>query len=56
MSAISLFNEHPSCLCTGCLPNEFQCNATTCIDGIKRCDRAPDCQDEEDELDCGMLI
>lgn len=36
----------------GCLPNEFQCNRTSCIDVIKRCDRHPDCHDGEDEINC----
>ncbi|KAL4218463.1 hypothetical protein ACF0H5_023197 [Mactra antiquata] len=36
----------------GCLPNEFQCNSTSCIDVIKRCDRHPDCHDGEDEINC----
>ena len=40
----------------GCLPNEFQCNSTTCIDGIKRCDRRSDCQNAEDEMDCGKSM
>ncbi|XP_052762517.1 G-protein coupled receptor GRL101-like isoform X2 [Mya arenaria] len=41
-----------SVLACGCLPNEFQCNMTSCIDVIKRCDRNPDCQNGEDEMDC----
>ncbi|XP_076437604.1 G-protein coupled receptor GRL101-like [Babylonia areolata] len=36
----------------GCLPNEFQCNKTHCIDVIKRCDLSPDCDDESDEESC----
>ncbi|KAH3712735.1 hypothetical protein DPMN_072490, partial [Dreissena polymorpha] len=36
----------------GCLPNEFQCNSTSCIDSIKRCDRNQDCQNSEDEIGC----
>lgn len=40
----------------GCLPNEFKCNSTTCIDGIKRCDRQNDCENAEDERDCGKYM
>ncbi|GFO01757.1 low-density lipoprotein receptor-related protein [Plakobranchus ocellatus] len=36
----------------GCLPHEFQCNSSHCIDLVKRCDRTLDCQDGEDEEDC----
>lgn len=37
---------------TGCLSTEFQCNSTTCIDLIRRCDRTEDCSDGLDEKDC----
>ena len=43
-----------TCISTsGCLPHEFQCNMTSCIDGIKRCDRHKDCDNGADEEDCG---
>ncbi|KAK7483115.1 hypothetical protein BaRGS_00025611, partial [Batillaria attramentaria] len=36
----------------GCLPNEFQCNNTHCIDIIKRCDLKDDCEAGNDEENC----
>ncbi|KAK3589232.1 hypothetical protein CHS0354_020093 [Potamilus streckersoni] len=36
----------------GCLPNEFHCNSSVCIDIIHRCDQKKDCVDGADELDC----
>ncbi|KAK6167360.1 hypothetical protein SNE40_021407 [Patella caerulea] len=40
----------------GCLPNEFQCNNTHCIDAIRRCDTFADCEDGNDEQDCETHI
>ncbi|XP_025091011.1 G-protein coupled receptor GRL101-like [Pomacea canaliculata] len=40
----------------GCLPNEFQCNRSHCIDVIKRCDLTDDCQDGSDERNCETYL
>lgn len=38
----------------GCLKDiEFQCNASVCIDMIRRCDTKQDCVDGKDEEGCG---
>ncbi|XP_076456714.1 G-protein coupled receptor GRL101-like [Babylonia areolata] len=36
----------------GCLPHEFQCNMSHCIDVIRRCDLSQDCEDGSDEENC----
>ncbi|ESO99179.1 hypothetical protein LOTGIDRAFT_142042, partial [Lottia gigantea] len=40
----------------GCLPNEYQCNDTHCIDLIKRCDTFNDCEDGNDEESCETFV
>ena len=40
----------------GCLSTEFQCNSTTCIDLIRRCDRVQDCSGGQDEEDCSKYL
>ncbi|XP_059145903.1 G-protein coupled receptor GRL101-like [Physella acuta] len=40
----------------GCLPTEFQCNKTTCIDKMQRCDRRADCDNESDEMNCETYV
>lgn len=41
----------------GCLQDiEFQCNASVCIDMVRRCDTKKDCEDGKDEEDCGLYL
>ncbi|CAE1285336.1 G-protein coupled receptor GRL101 [Acanthosepion pharaonis] len=40
----------------GCLPHEFQCNETTCVDLVKRCDTFRDCEEGEDEMECESYV
>ena len=40
-------------VCAGCIPHEFQCNDTVCIELIKRCDLKDDCEGGNDEIGCG---
>ena len=60
LEAICSFIHHEleafiSYLCiTGCELHEFQCNATNCIDMIRRCDNQIDCEGGVDEIHCGM--
>lgn len=44
-----------SFLISGCLPNEFRCT-NSCIDNIKRCDKKKDCENGEDEDNCGEFL
>lgn len=36
-----------------CSPREFTCNDSRCIPDQWVCDKVPDCDDGEDELNCG---
>uniref|UniRef100_A0A0L8HUC8 Uncharacterized protein n=1 Tax=Octopus bimaculoides TaxID=37653 RepID=A0A0L8HUC8_OCTBM len=40
----------------GCLPHEFQCNETNCVDLVKRCDTVQDCDAGEDEVNCESYV
>ncbi|XP_029633576.2 G-protein coupled receptor GRL101 isoform X2 [Octopus sinensis] len=40
----------------GCLPHEFQCNETNCVDLVKRCDTVQDCDAGEDEINCESYV
>ncbi|GAB1600041.1 G-protein coupled receptor GRL101-like, partial [Argonauta hians] len=40
----------------GCLPHEFQCNETSCVDLVKRCDTVQDCFGGEDEINCESYV
>ncbi|XP_046988472.1 G-protein coupled receptor GRL101-like [Schistocerca americana] len=41
--------------CLSCLPNEFRCS-NSCIDLVRRCDREPNCPDQEDETGCESFV
>ncbi|CAG5119298.1 unnamed protein product, partial [Candidula unifasciata] len=40
----------------GCLPTEFQCNMTTCINIVQRCDTRVDCDNGSDEMHCETYV
>ncbi|KAI0209309.1 hypothetical protein LSAT2_006031 [Lamellibrachia satsuma] len=50
------------CICAvlatfqSCHHDEFQCNATSCIDLIRRCDLYRDCENNSDEQDCETYV
>ncbi len=47
---------HSSVTPEGCGPEEFQCPSSgRCIDQRRVCDGRRDCEESEDENNCGML-
>ena len=39
-----------------CRQGQFECTSGECIDERRRCDGTPDCRDQSDERNCGMLV
>ena len=41
---------------TGCVDGQFTCDNGDCVKMEKRCDQAPNCEDNSDEQDCSTVV
>ena len=42
--------------CAECPTGQFRCDSGQCVDGRRKCDGQPDCDDASDEHNCCQLL